>query len=101
MMAYFLDQEIDFDDPSTVTSRSVADVEAAIPKDWLTSPARSGFGKRYADPNHPGDQIRIMSGNPADPDPIKRSPYVRISKSGKVSDPIPLDGNPTLHRGTP
>ena len=94
-------QEIDFDDPSTITGRSASDVEAAIPTGWLTARARSGLGTRHADPNRPGDQIRIMSGNPLDPDPVKRGPYVRISKSGKVSNPIPLDGNPTLRRGTP
>jgi hypothetical protein len=49
-------------------------------------------------PRRPGDQIRIMRGNPADPDPVKRGPYVRISKSGKVSEPVPLHGNPTLRR---
>jgi hypothetical protein len=37
----------------------------------------------------------------ADPDPVKRGPYVRISKSGRVSDPIPLNGNPILRSGTP
>ena len=93
--------EIDFDDPSTVNGRSASNVEAAIPSDWLASPAKSGLGKRYADPSRPGDQIRIMTGNPDDPDPVNRGPYVRISKSGKVSDPIPLDGNPALRLGTP
>jgi|SRR5271166_1112003 hypothetical protein len=92
--------EIDFDDATTVRGRTTADVAAAIPSGWIATPARSGLGKRYADPARPGDQIRIMAGSPADPVPVKRGPYVRISKSGKVSDPIPLDGNPTLRMGT-
>jgi hypothetical protein len=93
--------EIDFNDPSTITGRRASDVEAAIPSGWVAAPARSGLGKRYADPTRRGDQVRIMTGNPGDPVPMKRGPYVRISKSGKVSDPIPLDGDPILRRGTP
>ena len=95
-VVYNLGQEIDFDDPTTITGRSASDVEAAISTDWLTVRARSGLGTRHADPNHPGDQIRLMPGNPLDPDPVKRGPYVRISKSAKVSNPIPLGGNRTL-----
>ena len=91
-----LPPNIDFDDPATVTGRRADDVEAAIPEGWIESPVRSGLGKRYADPNHPGDQIGVMRGNTADPDPVKRGPYVRISKPGKVSAPIPLAGNPTV-----
>jgi hypothetical protein len=93
--------KIDFDDPGTVEGQTSADVEAAIPQSWIASPVRSGLGTRHADPSRPGEQIRVMTGNPADPDPVKRGPYVRISKSGKVSDPIPLAGNPTLRTGTP
>jgi hypothetical protein len=49
---HFPDQQIDFDDPSTLTGRRASDVEAAIPKGWLTAPARSRLGRRYVDPNH-------------------------------------------------
>ncbi len=59
---------------------------------------RKGGGTRYADPNKPGDQIRVMPGNPDDPNPAKQGPYVRISRRGKVSDPIPLQGNPMLNQ---
>jgi hypothetical protein len=93
--------DIDFDDPGTLQGQTPADVEAAIPQGWIASPANSGLGKRYANPSRRGEQIRIMTGNPGDPEPVKRGPYVRISKSGKVSDPIPLAGNPTLRTGTP
>jgi hypothetical protein len=93
--------EIDFDDPGTVEGQTAADVEAAIPQGWIASPAKTGLGKRYADPSRPGEQIRVMTGDLADPEPVKRGPYVRISKSGKVSDPIPLAGNHTLRTGTP
>ena len=96
-----LPPQIDFDVPETVRGQVASDVEAAIPPDWRAEPAKTGLGKRFSNPHRRGDQIRIMSGNPADPDPMKRGPYVRISKSGKVSDPIPLDGTPTLGRGTP
>ena len=80
--------------------RDPTEVADAIPDDWTESPSRTGLGRRFADPRRPGDQIRIMRGNPADPDPVKRGPYVRVSKTGKVSDPIPLQGNPILSGAT-
>jgi hypothetical protein len=87
---------IDFDDPSSLRGKDPTEVVDAIPNDWEESPTRNGLGTRFADLRRPGDQIRIMRGNPTDPDPVKRGPYVRISKSGKVSDPVPLQGNPIL-----
>jgi hypothetical protein len=92
---------VDFDDPSTVEGKGPQEVKDAIPKDWSESPAKNGLGKRYANPNRPGDQIRVMDGNPADPNPVKRGPYVRVSRNGKVSEPIPLKGNPTLGSKSP
>jgi len=53
-------------------------------------------GQRFPNPNKPGEQVRIMKGKPNDPNPVKRGPYARISANGKVSEPIPLKGNPTL-----
>jgi len=90
------EEHIDFDNPSTVEGKDPADIKKAIPKDWPEAEAKSGRGRRFSDPAHKGDQIRVMDGNPADPNPVKRGPYIRISKSGKVSNPIPLKGNPTL-----
>jgi hypothetical protein len=96
-----LPPEIDFEIPETLRGQAVTDVEATIPPNWIAAAVKGGLGKRDSDPERLGDQIRIMTGNPADPDPVKRGPYARISKSGKVSDPIPLAGNPTLQTGTP
>jgi hypothetical protein len=42
------------------------------------------------------EQVRVMPGNLRDPHPVKRGPHLRISKDGRVSEPIPLRGNPTL-----
>lgn len=44
-----------------------------------------------------GNQVMLI----ANPDPRKRGPYMRVSSSGKVSDPIPLAGNPALDRNDP
>lgn len=89
----------DFANPNSMRGVSVADIEAAIPAGWRVSAAKNGLGKRFADPGRPGDQVRIMQGNAADPNPGKRGPYVRISRSGMVSDPVPLLGNPVLDEG--
>lgn len=62
----------------------------------IKSPTRGPGGVRYHIPARPGEVVRIMPGNPADPNPLKRGPYARISTGGDVSDPIPLYGNPNL-----
>jgi hypothetical protein len=51
---------------------------------------------RYADPGNPGTQVRVMPGNPNDPNPVKQGSYARVSTGGMICDPIPLKGNPTL-----
>jgi len=95
------ERPIDFEDPSSIVGKDPEQIEEAIPEDWSETPARTGRGKRFGDPRRPGDQIRVMDGHHADPDPVKRGPYVRISKNGNVSEPIPLKGNPTLGSGNP
>ena len=67
-----------------------------IPQHWIRRPTRGPGGIRYANPVRPGEQIRVMPGNPRDPHPVKQGPYLRISKDGAVSEPIPLKGNPVL-----
>jgi hypothetical protein len=95
------DHSIDFNDASSLKGKEPEEIERAIPADWSKNPVRSGRGTRFADPSRPGDQIRVMDGNLIDPNPVKRGPYVRISKDGIVSEPIPLKGNPTLGSGNP
>ncbi len=67
-------------------------------KGWVGTPTREGEGSgtRYANPDKPGEQVRVMPGKASDPNPVKQGPYVRISTDGKVSPPIPIAGNPTL-----
>jgi hypothetical protein len=79
-----------------------------MPEEVEEAPNQAGFtqrgdpprsdpnGARLRKPGNPADQVRIQSGNPADPNPVKQGPYVRISQGGAVSEPIPLAGNPTL-----
>ena len=65
-------------------------------KGWVAAPTREGEGSgtRYANPDKPGEQVRVMPGKATDPNPVKQGPYVRISTGGKVSPPIPIAGNP-------
>jgi hypothetical protein len=41
-------------------------------------------------------RLLLMPGKQSDPNPAKQGPYAKISRNGKISDPIPLKGNPTL-----
>jgi len=84
--------------PEQIRGRSPQEVERMVPEGWEQSPTSGGGGTRYSNPNRPGEQIRVMPGNPKDPNPVKQAPYARISTQGKKSDPIPLQGNPTLER---
>jgi len=85
-----------FDDPDSLRGLAPEEVEELIPDHWIQERARSDRGWRYSDPDHPGHQVRIMEGNPRDPDPVKRGPYLRVSMRGKTCDPVPLKGNPVL-----
>ena len=81
------------DDPSSLRGATADEVEALIPG-WTKSPTSGPGGVRYANPQRRGEAVRVMPGNPRDPNLVKRGPYVRVSRSGDVSDPIPLAGNP-------
>jgi hypothetical protein len=84
------------DDPESLRGATPEEVKRLAPSNFEESPTKKGDGIRLADPERKGEQIRIMPGNPNDPNPTKQGPYVRISKNGKVSPPIPLQGNPTV-----
>jgi hypothetical protein len=88
------------DDPGSLAGATPGDVEAAVPKGWVKTPTRDGDGSgtRWLNPNKPGQAVRVMPGKASDPNPVKQGPYVRVSKDGKVSDPVPLSGNPTLKK---
>jgi RHS repeat-associated protein len=84
------------DDASTLRGASTEEIQGLIPKEWISSATRKGGGTRYANPDRPGEQVRIMPGNPNDSNPVKQGPYVVISKDGKTSEHIPLRGNQAL-----
>jgi len=84
------------DDISSLRGASPKKIQRLIPKGWIQTPTRAPGGVRYSNPARPGEQIRVMRGNPRDPNPVKRGPYIRISRGGRRSEPIPLEGNPTL-----
>lgn len=56
-------------------------------------------GKRYTNPDALGEVVRTQSGFPTANDPVRRGPYAKISKGGKVTY-TPLAGNPTLGTST-
>jgi hypothetical protein len=84
------------DNPGSLEGASEAEVAQAVPDGWVQSPSRTGGGTRWLNPDRPGESVRIQPGNARDPNPTKRGPYVRVSKDGVRSNPIPLRGNPTL-----
>jgi hypothetical protein len=87
------------DEPGSLEGATPDEVEGAIPSGWVETPSRKGGGTRYTDPKTKGaDQVRVMPGNPADPTLVKQGPYVRVTRGGKPSDPIPLRGNPALNK---
>ena len=81
--------------PQDVAGKTPEEIDQQMKdKGWVDSPTNSGDGTRYANPDVPGEQVRVMPGNPDDPNPVKQGPYVRISTGGQVSPPIPIAGNP-------
>jgi hypothetical protein len=84
------------DDPGSLEGATTEEVEAAVPEGWVKGDSRTGGGTRWLNPEKPGEAVRIQPGNARDPNPVKRGPYVRVSKDGTTSDPVPLNGNPTL-----
>lgn len=88
--------ERSIDDPGSLTGATPEEVERAVPEGWVREPSATGGGTRWLNPEAPGEAVRVQPGNPRDPNPVKRGPYVRVSKDGTRSPPIPLRGNPTL-----
>lgn len=70
-------------------TRSEAEQELAN-SGWYNAGPTSGDGVRWRLPNNPSDQVRIMRGNPADPNPVKQGPYIRFSISGTKYGPFSL-----------
>jgi hypothetical protein len=62
-----------------------------IPANWIGSPTKSAPGWRWDDPENSDNSVRIYQGNPNDPDPSKREPYVVVVSGGVV---IGRDGKP-------
>jgi RHS repeat-associated protein len=83
--------------PDDLRGKSPEEIDKILRDKGLTGqPTRSGGGTKYPVPGQPGDQVRIMPGDPNNDNPAKQGPYGRVSQNGDKSDPIPLEGNPTL-----
>ena len=95
-------EAVDVTDPSSLEGKTPEEVEEAAKEAGYTEeqPTKGEGGKRLVRPNSGGRQIRIMQGNPNDPDPVKRGPYVKVPIDGRGgtvnSPPIPLKGNKAL-----
>ena len=83
------------DDPTTLRGAAPFEIVQLIPANWQRRRTRNDLGDRYSDPERLGNQIRIMEGNPRDPELLKRGPYLVISMDGQRWR-VPLKGNPTL-----
>lgn len=86
------------DDPSSLQGLSPEEIARIAGEAGLVAGPTSGVGgTKYVFPGTKGsDQIRVMPGNPGDPNPVKRGPYVRVSRGGNTYGPYPLSGNPAL-----
>jgi hypothetical protein len=84
--------------PDDLVGRSEAEVARSIPDDWKASATRKGGGMRYADPGNPGTQVRVMPGNPNDPNPVKQGSYARVSTGGMISDQYRSKAIPLFRR---
>ncbi len=84
--------------PSTKSPRvMISPTDAGLREYFGCIPERNDTGTRWRNPATGGaDEVRVMPGNPSDPTPVKRGPYVRVRKDGVESEPIPLAGNPEL-----
>lgn len=86
------------DDVASLRGAIPGEIENLIPSNWCksaTNANKGGLGVRYSNPERLGEQIRVTPGKATDPNPVKQGPYLRISRHGTVTDPIPLEGNPT------
>ena len=88
-----IDRSIDI--PESLWGADVEEVAALIPQHWLESSTRKGGGRRFANPDKRGEQVRIMPGDPGASIIVKRGPYLVASQDGRKWR-IPLKGNPVI-----
>ena len=62
-----------------------------VPNNYTPRPSTSGGGVRWCEPGNPGNQFRIMPGNPSGSLPWRRNPYVERLINGQTVD---INGNP-------
>jgi len=97
--------EQSLDNPESLAGASSEDVENLIPEGFKKESTTGKVpGTKYTqvdgkgNPVRGGMQVRIMKGDPKNPNPVKRGPYARVSNDFKKSEHIPLKGNPTLEQ---
>jgi hypothetical protein len=57
-----------------------------IPDNWVGSKTKEPGGFRWDDPQDAGNSVRFLRGNPDDPNPAHREPFVIDVRGGKVRD---------------
>lgn len=57
-----------------------------VPEHWIGMPTISSRGYRWDDPESPGNSLRFFPGNPNDPNPLHRIPFVIVVRDGRVRD---------------
>jgi RHS repeat-associated protein len=85
------------DSPELLEGATYEEVRDLLPDSWNPEQARSPHeeGVRAFAPGSGGsDGIRVMRGNPGNPDPLHQGPRVIVTKHGQKTT-IPLKGNPT------
>ncbi len=91
-VATVLVHNCDISNPESFEGASRADAEQELENSgWYDAgPTREGGGVRWRLPDNPADQVRIMPGNPADPNIIKQGPYIRFSINSAKYGPFSL-----------
>ena len=82
----------EIEEPESFAGATRAEAEAELRSaGWVEEgpTARSG-GIRWRIPGNKADLVRIMPGNPNQPNPLKAGPYMRFSIGGSTHGPFPL-----------
>lgn len=88
--------KLEVPDASTLEGKTPEEIQQIMEDlGFAGESSASGGGIRYPNPDRPGDQVRVMPGEPGSNIPMKQGPYGIVSKGG-CKTRFPVAGNPTL-----
>ena len=72
--------------PTAARGTTMATRPLGVPANWAIKPAKKGSGTTFYDPLNPGNNVRIMEGNPNSQYAHQQVPYVRWNRHGHSLD---------------